>query len=101
MSITPVILLHPTDNVLVCRAPVAAGDRLDIDGQAVLAPTAVEIGHKIARHALAIGDKVLKYGAPIGSMTAAAQAGEHVHLHNMKSDYIASHSREAAAEERA
>ena len=101
MSMSPIILLHPADNVLVCRAPVAAGERLEIDGQVVIAPNAVEIGHKIARHALGVGDKVLKYGAPIGSMTAAARAGEHVHLHNMKSDYIASHTRDAAAEERA
>jgi (2R)-sulfolactate sulfo-lyase subunit alpha len=55
----------------------------------------VGVGHKLARHALAVGDKVLKYGAPIGSITAPVAAGGHVHLHNMKSDYIASHTRQA------
>lgn len=87
------LLLHPDDNVLVLAAPIRAGDVLILDGVQVIAATSVEVGHKLARRALKTGDKVLKYGAPIGSMTAPAAAGEHVHLHNMKSDYIASHTR--------
>jgi hypothetical protein len=89
------ILLHPDDNVLVLSAPVHVGDVLTIDGAAVTAMAEVAVGHKLARHALAAGAKVLKYGAPIGSMTAPAAPGEHVHLHNMKSDYIPSHTRQA------
>ncbi|MEJ2815075.1 MULTISPECIES: UxaA family hydrolase [unclassified Caulobacter] len=93
------ILLHPDDNVLVLSAPVRAGQVLTIDGQAVTAGTDVGVGHKLARRALAVGDKVLKYGAPIGSITAPVAAGGHVHLHNMKSDYIASHTRQATGSE--
>lgn len=89
------ILLHPDDNVLVLSAPVRAGQALEIDGQAVTAAVDVGVGHKLARRALAVGDKVLKYGAPIGSITAPIATGGHVHLHNMKSDYIASHTRQA------
>lgn len=89
------ILLHPDDNVLVLSAPVRAGQVLTIDGRPARADAEVGVGHKLARHDLAIGDKVLKYGAPIGSITAPVAAGGHVHLHNMKSDYIASHTRQA------
>jgi (2R)-sulfolactate sulfo-lyase subunit alpha len=89
----PFILLHPNDTVLVCRAATCAGAAIDIDGVAVTLPRAIEVGHKIARRTLKTGDKVVKYGAPIGSMIADAEAGEHVHMHNMKSDYIASHTR--------
>jgi (2R)-sulfolactate sulfo-lyase subunit alpha len=89
------ILLHPDDNVLVLSAPVRAGQALTIDGRTATADADVGVGHKLARHALAVGDKVLKYGAPIGSITAPVAAGGHVHLHNMKSDYIASHTRQA------
>ncbi|WP_184718629.1 UxaA family hydrolase [Caulobacter sp.] len=92
------VLLHPDDNILVVAMPVKAGQALTIDGATVTASGDVTVGHKVARHALAAGDKVLKYGAPIGSMTAAAAAGEHVHMHNMKSDYIASHTRQATGE---
>lgn len=92
------VLLHPDDNILVVAMPVKAGQALAIDGVAVIAPGDVAVGHKLARRALAAGDKVLKYGAPIGSMIAAAAAGEHVHMHNMKSDYIASHTRQATGQ---
>lgn len=101
MSLSPVILLHPDDNVLVCRMPIHAGEPLAVDASVLVSGSDVEVGHKVARVALAVGDKVLKYGAPIGSMTAAVPAGGHVHLHNMKSDYIASHGRDAAGERRA
>ena len=87
------ILLHPDDNVLVCAAPVVTGERIAIDGEAIAAIESVAVGHKLARRDLAAGDKVVKYGAPIGSMTAPAKAGAWVHMHNMKSDYIASHTR--------
>ena len=94
VSLPPVILLHPDDNVLVCRSPVAAGDRFELDGQVLAALDDIEIGHKIARKALKVGDKIIKYGAPIGSASADIDVGAHVHLHNLKSDYIASHTRE-------
>jgi (2R)-sulfolactate sulfo-lyase subunit alpha len=92
------ILLHPDDNVLVLAEPIAVGQTIEIDGAPLASPGEVAVGHKIARRPLSVGDKVLKYGAPIGSMTATAQAGEHVHMHNMKSDYIASHTRLATGE---
>ncbi|CAN5260043.1 UxaA family hydrolase [soil metagenome] len=93
------ILLHPDDNVVVLSAQVHPGQTLDIAGESVFVTQEVAVGHKLARHALAVGDKVLKYGAPIGSMTAPAAAGAHVHMHNMKSDYIASHTRQATGQE--
>ncbi len=95
MTVSPFILLHPDDNVLVCRARAEAGHSVIIDGDAVALPATIEVGHKIARHALNPGDKIVKYGAPIGSMIAMAARGDHVHMHNMKSDYIKSHTREA------
>jgi D-threo-aldose 1-dehydrogenase len=88
------ILLHRDDNVLVCIAPIAAGDRLEIGSETVIAATDVAVGHKLARRSLKAGDKILKYGAPIGSMTADAEAGEWVHMHNLKSDYISTHTRQ-------
>lgn len=88
------LLLDPHDNVLVVIRPIAAGDPIAIDGVEHTASTAIGVGHKVARHALAPGDTVVKYGAPIGSMTAVAAPGDHIHLHNMKSDYIASHLRD-------
>jgi len=92
------ILLHPDDNVLVLAEPIQAGQAIEIDGAMLIAAGDIAVGHKIARRTLVVGEKILKYGAPIGSMTASAVAGEHVHMHNMKSDYIASHTRLATGE---
>ncbi|WP_129777896.1 UxaA family hydrolase [Peristeroidobacter soli] len=96
LQAAPVLLLHPTDNVLVCCRAVRAGERFDISpDEALHVLQDTELGHKLARRALAAGEKVIKYGAPIGSMTAAVQAGGWIHLHNMKSDYIGAHTRAA------
>lgn len=94
------ILLHPDDNVLICVSQILEGDALTISGGTIPAREGITVGHKVARAPLAPGDKVIKYGAPIGSMTAAASAGEWVHMHNMKSDYIASHTRASTMEAR-
>lgn len=93
-AISPLILLAEQDNVLVCRFPVRNGQSLSIDGRTVTAGADIDTGHKLARRALSAGEIVLKYGAPIGSMTQDVEAGGHVHQHNMKSNYIASHTRQ-------
>jgi len=93
-KLPPLLLLHPDDNILVARRDIAAGESVEIDGQSFSMPAAIELGHKLARRALAADTRVLKYGAPIGSMKIAAGRGEHVHLHNLRSDYLPSTSRE-------
>ena len=93
------ILLHEADTILVCASPIGPGDRIEIDGMPIAAREAIGVGHKVARRDLGTGDKVIKYGAPIGSITASTPAGGWVHLHNMKSDYIATHSRETVSQE--
>ena len=65
-------------------------------GRKVAISAALGLGHKIARTAMRPGDKVLKYGAPIGSASAPIAPGDHVHTHNLKSDYTATHTLEAA-----
>lgn len=94
MNPDPFILLHPDDNVLVCRQHALAGQPITIDGETVALPCDIMVGHKIARCDLNAGEKIIKYGAPIGSMKADAPRGAHIHMHNMQSDYIKSHTRE-------
>ena len=96
MTPASALLLHPDDNVLVCRARIAEGDEVLIDGRRVVSAAEIDIGHKIARRDLKAGDKIIKHGAPIGSAVADIRIGAHVHLHNIKSDYIATHTREAS-----
>jgi hypothetical protein len=94
MNNSPFLLLHPDDNVLVCRQHAYRGQSVVIDGETVVLADEIDVGHKIARRALKTGEKIIKYGAPIGSMKTDVQQGTHVHMHNMQSDYIKSHTRE-------
>lgn len=96
---SPLIMLHDKDNVLACRRKIHAGDNLLIDGVTIAARGDIEVGHKLARVDLQPGDVVLKYGVPIGSITQPTRIGEHVHTHNMKSDYIAITTRHSTGEE--
>jgi hypothetical protein len=82
------LLMSPEDNCLVARAPLAAGLVVEIDGVPTTLHESIRLGHKVARHALQPGDKVLRYGAVIGSVTAPVAPGEHLHTHNLQSDYI-------------
>lgn len=90
------LLLSPDDSVFVLRDQIAAGETIRVEGRPVQVTHALGLGHKIARMALRPGDKVLKYGAPIGSATVAIAPGDHVHTHNLKSDYTATHTLDAA-----
>lgn len=80
--------LHPSDNVLVLVRAVRASERIDIGGQQIVFQTDIPMGHKIAERPIAPGDQIVKYGVPIGTATAPINVGDHVHLHNVKSNYM-------------
>ncbi|MGW8392644.1 UxaA family hydrolase [Pseudoduganella sp. HUAS MS19] len=84
----PLLLMSPEDNCLIARTPLAAGDTVDIDGSALRLLEDIPLGYKVARRPLRSGDKVLRYGAPIGSVSAEVAPGAMLHTHNLASDYI-------------
>ena len=90
------LLLHENDNVFVLRAAIREGETVEVSGVPVTIEKRIGMGHKLARRAIAQGEKVLKYGAPIGSASCPIALGAHVHLSNLKSDYTPTHSLEAA-----
>ncbi len=44
----------------------------------------IPIGHKVALKDMAVGDTVVKYGIDMGKVVAPIRAGEHAHVHNIK-----------------
>ena len=86
--ISGLLLMAPEDNCLITRLDLAAGTLVTIDERTLALPGAVSLGHKVARHDLRAGEKVLRYGAIIGTLTSAVAAGAHIHTHNLESDYI-------------
>lgn len=90
------LLLSPKDNVLVVRAPIGPVEAIRVEGLELPLTVAVSMGHKLARRDIAAGEPVVKYGAVIGTATADIPQGAHVHTHNVRSNYTATHTLEEA-----
>ena len=87
--------LSAEDNVYVLMRPLAKGDCLRLGERTIVYKAPLELGHKIAACDIEVGEKIIKYGAPIGSTERDIRLGEHVHLHNVKSDYIPTYTLES------
>jgi (2R)-sulfolactate sulfo-lyase subunit alpha len=78
------------DSVGVAVVDVKAGQELEgrsLDTNENLSAKAtmdIPLGHKIALKDFKPGDTVFKYGTDIGKVVAPIKAGEHVHVHNVK-----------------
>jgi altronate hydrolase len=77
----PVIRLHPDDNVVIAREPLAAST--DLASERVVVRGHVLPGHKIATRRIAAGEPVTKYGQVIGFASREIAPGEHVHTQNL------------------
>ena len=86
------LILCDEDNVCVSCTFIKADTSLVIEDQKVNLSETLYVGHKIARRFINMNEKIIKYGAPIGSATKNINLGESVHTHNLKSDYIASYT---------
>jgi altronate dehydratase len=84
--------IHCNDNVLIVIVPIKLGDKEVVDGSEVVFRQNVPIGHKIAAQTIAAGNKVIKCGVPIGSAKKDISPGDHVHLHNLRSDYLTTYT---------
>ncbi len=80
--------LAPDDNVVVALRKLDPGEALTVGELTVTVRDAIPFAHKLAIRDLDAGQTVRKFGVPIGSTTRAVAEGEHVHVHNIKSDYI-------------
>jgi len=83
---TAAIVISAEDNVATALEPIERGQTIQTGGATVTAAEAIPRGHKIALRAIAAGDRVIKYGSPIGSASQAIAAGAHVHTHNVASE---------------
>ena len=78
------VRIHAADNVAVAIHPLEAGAIIEVEGARVVLREPIAAGHKVALRALDAGEPVVKYGFPIGALTAPVVAGEWVHSHNLK-----------------
>lgn len=81
-SISPVIRLHPADDVVIARNQLVGGTQLPDEG--VIVAGLVPPGHKVAVRALKAGQPVRRFNQVIGFASRDIAPGEHVHVHNMQ-----------------
>ncbi|MGX5819293.1 UxaA family hydrolase [Chitinophaga lutea] len=84
--------IHPDDNVVIISAHVLPGDVEEFEGRRFIFGQKLGLGHKIAAADIPAGAKVIKFGVPIGTATADIPQGGHVHLHNIKSDFLSTYT---------
>ncbi|MHB8581171.1 MAG: UxaA family hydrolase [Ignavibacteriaceae bacterium] len=89
----PQFLVHDKkDNVGVAVVDIKSGEKLTgsclEDGSKVTieAKDSIPLGHKVALTSFKEGDNITKYGVIIGHTTKAITPGQHVHVHNVKSN---------------
>ncbi len=80
------IKIRAADNVAVALQDLARGTSLAVDGQTVKLLSDIGRGHKFALYPIAKDCDVVKYGYPIGHAQTDIQPGEHVHIHNVKTN---------------
>jgi altronate hydrolase len=79
---SPLLHLHPHDNVYVAKTALALGQHIPELG--VRTRAQVPAGHKVAARRIAEGEPVKKYDTVIGVATRDLEPGDYVHSHNLK-----------------
>jgi altronate dehydratase small subunit len=81
------LLLTPADDVATALRPLHAGQQASVQGLqgTLLIRQDIPFCHKVACRDIAAGDRVRKYGEVIGMASTAIRAGDHVHVHNIRS----------------
>ncbi len=83
-----VLRLDPQDNVATVLVPLKRGFELRLGERGLRVRDDIPPGHKVALSSIGTGSKVIKYGFPIGTAISEISPGEHVHDHNLSSDYF-------------
>ncbi len=79
-----IVKINQNDNVAVALRPIAAGEALQVGNAAVTTAEEIPQGHKFALKPIKAGEEVIKYGFRIGYAKEDIQAGQWVHVHNVK-----------------
>jgi altronate hydrolase len=80
------IRINKLDNVIVALKDFSKGEIIEVDEKQIIITNDIPQGHKIALKDLTKGTSIIKYGNPIGQVTQPINPGDHVHIHNAKTN---------------
>lgn len=78
------IKINANDMVAVALKPLAKGCVCQVDGQVVTLQEDIPQAHKFALRDIRKGERIYKYGFPIGTAEEEIKKGAWVHTHNLK-----------------
>lgn len=78
------IKINESDNVIVALRELTAGESVTLADKTITASETIPAGHKMAVADIPAGTEVIKYGFRIGYAKDDIQAGQWVHVHNIK-----------------
>jgi (2R)-sulfolactate sulfo-lyase subunit alpha len=93
LALQGLILLDPADNCYVVTRDLHPGDAVDLADENWVVDVALSPGHKVARTNIEAGTVVRKLGVPIGVASRPIMKFEHIHLHNVHSQYVPTYER--------
>jgi altronate hydrolase len=79
-----VLLINDNDNIVIAVEEIDAGEVIEVRGEKIKILSDIPVGHKVALKDFETGDKVIRYGFPIGKAAEEITKGEWVHTHNLK-----------------
>jgi altronate dehydratase small subunit len=88
------IVMDVKDNVATALTGIESGDMVTVVSSSqnkvceIKITEAIPFGHKLAIMAITKGDKVVKYGEPIGRASRDISLGDYVHINNVDSNRI-------------
>ncbi len=81
-----ILKINDNDNVVVAIEALIKCDVIEINNQNITINSDIPSGHKIAIQKIENQGNVIKYGTPIGYALEEIQIGDHVHVHNVKTN---------------
>lgn len=78
------LLINKKDNIVIAIEEIKTGEKIEVKGQRIKVINDIPVGHKVALKDFAAGEKVIRYGFPIGEASEKINKGEWVHSHNLR-----------------
>jgi hypothetical protein len=89
-----ILQLSENDNVFVACRNIESGEVFFYKESSYTIEKSIMLGHKIASRNISKGEDIIKFNVSIGSAVQDIKKGEHVHIHNIKSDFIPTYTLE-------
>jgi altronate hydrolase len=78
--------INEKDNITLALRDLKKGEILEVNENSIQLKEDILCGHKVALKEIRENENIIKYGYPIGHALTTIGPGEHVHIHNTKTN---------------